>query len=86
MIRGIEHQGEPTVLPIRRDYGATCAKVWNAVRRDRKDCIFVEKKKEECPKFVQDPTLELCYQYLARLSHVSDTEIGIIDTPRNQAR
>ena len=28
---------------------------------------------------MQDPTLELCYQYLARLSHVRDTEIGIIN-------
>ena len=32
-------------LPSRRGRGATCAKVWNAIRRDRSDCILCGKKK-----------------------------------------
>ena len=31
-------------LPSRRVHGTTCAKVWNAVRREKRDCIFLKGK------------------------------------------
>ena len=31
-----------TTIPSVRGRGATCAKVWNAIRRDRSDCIFLK--------------------------------------------
>ena len=38
-----------TTIPSVRGRGATCAKVWNAVRREKRDCIFYLRG-EECPK------------------------------------
>ena len=62
--RDVENKTEPLSMS-ERCCGSACGVGCDIVRREKRDCIFL--KDDEFPKFVQNPELGLCYQYLARL-------------------